>query len=188
MLQYSASFERQLRRSTSASVTYIGSRGFDQFRSRDINAPLPPLFASRPDPTRGVVREIEFDLLGTINAGSFFNVGVSLALYSGRPYSITTGHDDFNTGVANARPVGVPRNSLEGPGYADLDLRLSRDLFFDRVKKGDGPAMTFGIDALNVLNRVNDVGYVGTLSSPFFGRATAAQPPRRLQLSVRTRF
>jgi hypothetical protein len=31
--------------------------------------------------------------------------------------------------------------------------------------------MTFGIDAFNVLNRVNDVGYIATLSSPFFGRA-----------------
>lgn len=252
MLQYSASVERQLRASTSVSVTYIGSRGFDQFRSRDVNAPLPPSFASRPDPTRVVVREIEsagkmvgdslqvtlrgkvtrfvntqaqytlsqtknntssinwmppnsydlsaeyaradfdqrhrFDLLGTVSPGSLFNVGVALALYSGRPYSITTGHDDFNTGVASARPIGVPRNSLEGPGYADLDLRGSRDLFFDRAKKGDGPTMTFGVDVFNVLNRVNYVGYIGTLSSPFFGRAVAAQPPRRLQLSIRARF
>jgi hypothetical protein len=252
MLQYSASVERQLRKGTNASVTYIGSRGFDQFRSRDINAPLPPLFNARPDPTRSVVREIEsagkmvgdslqftlrgqltrfvnaqaqytvsqtkndtsginwmppnsydlageyaladfnqrhrFDLLGTVSPGSIVNVGVAVALYSGRPYSITTGRDDFNTGVANARPAGVPRNSLEGPGYADLDLRLSRDLFFDRVKKGDGPAMTFGIDGFNILNHVNDVGYIGTLSSPFFGQAVAAQSPRRIQLSVRTRF
>jgi hypothetical protein len=252
MLQYSASVERQLRKGTSASVTYIGSRGFDQFRSRDVNAPLPPLFDARPDPTRSMVREIEsagkmvanslqftlrgqvtrfvntqaqytlsqtkndtsginwmppnsydlsgeyafadfnqrhrFDLLGTVSPGSRVNVGVALALYSGRPYSITTGRDDFNTGVANARPVGVPRNSLEGPGYADLDLRLSRDLFFDRVKKGDGPAMTFAIDVFNILNHANDVGYIGTLTSPFFGHAVAAQSPRRLQRSVRTRF
>jgi len=41
-----------------------------------------------------------FDLLGTINAGSLFSVGASVALYSGRPYTVTTGHDDFNTGVA----------------------------------------------------------------------------------------
>jgi hypothetical protein len=44
--------------------------------------------------------------------------------------------------------------------------------------------MTFGIDAFNVLNRVNDIGYIGTLSSPFFGRAVAAHSPRRVQLSV----
>jgi hypothetical protein len=129
-----------------------------------------------------------FDVLATVSPGSLFNIGVALALYSGRPYSVTTGFDHFNTGVANARPAGVPRNSLEGPGYADLDLRLSRDLFFDHAKKSDGPMMTFGIDVFNVLNRVNDVGYIGTLSSPFFGRAVAAQSPRRLQLSVRTRF
>lgn len=252
MLQYSASLERQLGKATSASITYIGSRGFDQFRSRDVNAPLPPLFSSRPDPTRGVIRDLEsagkmvgnsmqltlrgqltrfvytqaqytlsetkndtsgitwmppnsydlsqeyaradfdqrhrFDLLGTINAGSLFNVGASVALYSGRPYSVTTGHDDFNTGVASARPAGVGRNSLEGPGYAELDLRLARDLFFDRARKDAGPAVTFGIDAFNILNRVNDVAYIGTLSSPFFGRAVAAQSPRRLQLSIRTRF
>jgi outer membrane receptor protein involved in Fe transport len=252
MLQYSASVEHQLGKATSASVTYIGSRGFDQFLSRDINAPPPPLFLSRPDPTRGVVRDIEssgkmvgnsvqftlrgqvsrfvytqaqytlsetrndtsginwmppnsydlsqeyaradfdqrhrFDLLGTINAGSLFTMGASIALYSGRPYSITTGHDDFNTGVANARPVGVPRNSLVGPDYADLDLRLSHDLALDRARTSGGPVMTFGLDLFNVLNRVNDVAYIGTLTSPFFGQAVAAQPPRRLQLSVRARF
>jgi len=129
-----------------------------------------------------------FDLLGTVNVGSLLTMGASVAPYSGRPYSITTGLDTFNTGIGNARPVGVPRNSLEGPGYADLDLRVSRDLFFNRARKGGGPAMTFGIDVFNVLNRVNDLAYIGTLSSPFFGRAVAAQPPRRLQLSVRTRF
>jgi hypothetical protein len=196
-VQYSLGIERQLAKSTSASVTYTGTRGFHQFLSRDINAPLPPLFAARPDPTRGVVREIEstgklvgnsvqftlrgqvsrfvntsvqytlsetknntagitwmppnsydlsleyahadfdqrrrFDLLGTVNPGSWVNLGVALALYSGRPYSLTTGRDDFNTGIANARPPEVPRNSLEGPGYADLDLRWSRDLFFNRT-------------------------------------------------------
>jgi len=128
-----------------------------------------------------------FDLLGTINPGSLFNLGVALALYSGRPYSILTGHDDFNTGSANARPVGVPRNSLEGPGYADVDLRWSRDIRLTGTAK-EGSAVTVGIDAFNVLNRVNPSRYIGTLTSPFFGRAVSAQPPRRIQLSVRVRF
>ena len=233
-------------------MTYTGTRGFDQFLSRDINAPLPPLYTTRPDPTRGVVREIEstgklvgnsvqftlrgqvtrfvntsvqytlsetknntssitwmppnaydlsleyaradfdqrhrFDLLETLNAGSWVNIGVALALYSGRPYSLTTGHDDFNTGVANARPAGVRRNSLEGPGYADLDLRWSHDVFFNQAKKGAGPTITLAVDAFNALNRVNDTSYIGTLTSPFFGRAVAAQPPCRLQFSLRARF
>src|SRR5207249_11754514 len=251
-LQYSVSLERQLAKSTSASVTYTGTRGFHQFLSRDVNAPPLPLYAARPDPARGIVREIEstgklvgnsvqftlrgqvsrfvntavqytlsetrnntagitwmppnpydlsleyaradfdqrhrFDLLGTVNPGSWFNVGVALALYSGRPYSLTTGRDDFNTGIANARPPDVPRNSLEGPGYADLDLRWSRDVFFDQTKRASGPALTLGVDAFNVFNRVNATGYIGTLTSPFFGRAIAAQPPRRLQFSARVKF
>src|SRR5207245_6958116 len=58
-LQYSVSLERQLRKGTSASVTYTGTRGVDQFRSRDVNAPLPPLYLSRPDSSYGVIRQIE---------------------------------------------------------------------------------------------------------------------------------
>ena len=42
-LQYGVSVERVLRKGTSASVTYTGTRGYVQFRSRDVNAPLPPL-------------------------------------------------------------------------------------------------------------------------------------------------
>ena len=252
LFQFSGGVERELRKGTSASITYTGSRGYDQFRSRDINAPPPPLFASRPDPRYAVVREIEsegryrsdsmqvslkgrigprfagslqytlakattdtaginwtppdsydlsgeyarsdfdqrhrFYLIGTFNAESWFNAGVSLALESGRPYSMTTGHDDFNTGTANARPPGVPRNSLEGPGYADLDVRWSRQFPLGSGAGKTGPAATVGIDAFNVFNRVNYSRYIGTLTSPFFGQAIAAQAPRQIQLSVRVKF
>ena len=129
-----------------------------------------------------------FDVLGTFSQGSWFNLGVALALYSGRPYSMTTGHDDFNTGIANARPPGIPRNSLTNRGFADLDLRWSRDLLRHKAQKASNPALTIGVDAFNVFNRLNASSYVGTLTSPFFGRAVAAQPPRRMQLSIRARF
>jgi hypothetical protein len=128
------------------------------------------------------------DVFSTLNRGPWLNLGFALAVYSGRPYSMTTGHDDFNTGIANARPPGVPRNSLDGPSYADLDIRWSRDLFPDRARRGSGPTLTLGVDAFNVLNHVNATAYVGTLTSPFFGTAVAAQPARRLQLSARTKF
>ena len=108
--------------------------------------------------------------------------------YSGRPYSITTGHDDFNTGTANARPAGVARNSLEGPGYADVDLRWSRAISLRGGAATSGPSATIGVDAFNVLNRVNYSRYIGTLTSPFFGRAIAAQSARQIQLSVRLKF
>jgi hypothetical protein len=133
-----------------------------------------------------------FDFIGTFNQGSWANLGVALALYSGRPYSIVTGRDDFNTGTANARPAGEARNNAQGPGYADLDLRWSRELFRRGIPSGGsqnaGASLAIGVDAFNVLNRVNYSRYIGTLTSPFFGQAISAQPARRLQLSLRFRF
>jgi outer membrane receptor protein involved in Fe transport len=253
LLQYSFSLERQLQKSTTLAVTYLGSRGFAQFRSRDINAPLPPAYATRPDPAIGVLREIEsagrratdsleftlrgnvtrffsgmaqyrlafahdntsginylppnaydlsgewgrsdfdrrhrFELLGTINPGKLLNLGVSVSVYSGQPYTLITGIDQFHTGTANGRPAGVSRNSLQGPAYADLDLRWSRDFTVRKSKKKDGDIKaTLGVDAFNVLNQVNYSSFIGNLSSPFFGQAIAAQPSRRLQLSFRLKF
>jgi hypothetical protein len=128
------------------------------------------------------------NLLGTFNSGKWLNVGIGLALASGRPYSLTTGQDLYHTALVNARPAGVSRNSLEGPGYADLDLRWSRDFYFNRAKKDKGAVGTVAFDAFNVVNRVNYMGYIGNLSSPFFGQAVASQPARRLQLTVRLKF
>lgn len=252
-IQYSFGFERQLHKGTTLALTYLGSRGVDQFRSRDINAPLPPSYALRPDPSVGVLREIEsagrrtsdslevtvrgsftrffngmaqyrlasahdntsgityfppnaydlsgewsrsdfdrrhrFEMLGTINPGRLFNLGVSWSLYSGQPYTLTTGLDQFRTGTANARPAGISRNSLQGPAYADLDLRWSRDFSLRKGKKQDeGVKATLAVDAFNVLNEVNYSGYIGNLSSPFYGKANAAQPSRRLQVSFRLKF
>jgi hypothetical protein len=243
-------------------VNYTGIRGVHLFRSRDINAPPPPFYLTRPDANLSVLRQIEsagdleshsleiglrgnvtryftgmlqytlgraynnvggtpagvnrqfginvfpannydlsgewaradfdqrqrFSLLGTVTPGKYFKLGVALSLYSGQPYNETTGLDENNDGLANDRPAGVPRNSLQGPGYADLDLRWSRDFFIVPAKKDKGPTVTFGFDAFNVLNHVNYVSYIGDLRSIFFGRPIAAQPPRRLQASFRFRF
>ena len=249
-VQYSVGVERALRPKTTLAITLVGTRGYQLFRSRDVNAPVPPLYMTRPDPAFGVVREIEsagtrkavalestirtqsrhfsataqytearnsddtggitwvppnsYDLsheyapsdgerrhalnaYGSATAGKWVNLGVSVEAASGRPYSVITGRDDFNTGTANARPAGVPRNSLRGPGYASLDVRWWRDLAFTSAG-GRKTTMTVGVDAFNVLNRVNAAYYVGTLSSPFFGQAIAALPPRRVQFSLRARF
>ena len=51
-----------------------------------------------------------------------------------------------------------------------------------------GPVTTVGLDAFNALNHTNYVSYVGTLTSPFFGQAVAANPARRMQISLRFKF
>jgi hypothetical protein len=53
---------------------------------------------------------------------------------------------------------------------------------------GGGVRLATSIDAFNVLNRVNYPGYVGNLSSPFFGLPVSAWPGRRLQLGLRLTF
>src|SRR5262249_43081837 len=58
-VQHSVGVERQLRPKTTLSVNFVGSRGVDVFRSRDVNAPPPPDFAARPDAAHSVVRQIE---------------------------------------------------------------------------------------------------------------------------------
>lgn len=44
------------------------------------------------------------------------------------------------------------------------------------------------LQAFNVLNRVNEVGYSGVMTSPFFGQATWAQAARRFELGMRVMF
>jgi hypothetical protein len=129
-----------------------------------------------------------FNLLGAIKAGKYFNLGVALAINSGAPYTIITGRDDNNDSLTLERPSGVGRNTMEGPGYAQLDLRWSRDFRLNKQKKDEGPKLTVGLNALNVTNHVNFAGYVGNQNSPFFGQAVAARPSRRLQLSLKFAF
>jgi hypothetical protein len=262
LIQYGTNVEHQLGKSTVLTAGYTGIRGVHLFRSRDVNAPPPPLFLARPDPNLNVWRQIEsaadlesrslelavrgritrnfsgmvqytlgraynntggtttggsrtsginsfpadnydlsgewsradfdqrhrFNLLGTIQPGKYFRLGVAVSIYSAQPYTETTGRDDNHDGLANDRPPGVRRNSLQGPAYADVDLRWSRDFFLVPAKKDKGPTLTLGLDAFNVLNHVNYVSYVGDLGSPFFGKPISAQPPRRLQALLRFRF
>jgi hypothetical protein len=251
-MQSGIGVERQLRKSLTLTANYYNTRGVNSFRSRDVNAPLAPLFSVRPDPAFSLVRQIEstgrlaghslevglrgnltkyfngmvqyvfgrvrnntngiaafpansydltgewgradsdvrhrFNLLGVFKAGKYFNLGTALTLNTGAPYTITTGRDDNGDSMALDRPAGVGRNTAQGPGFAQLDLRWSRDFYLNKKKGEKGPSVTVGVNALNVTNRVNFAGYVGNLSSPFFAQAVSARPSRRVQFSVQVAF
>lgn len=128
-----------------------------------------------------------FTLLGTFKLPEAVNLGMATALYSGMPYTETTGADNNHDGVVNDRPPGVPRNSLHGPGYADVDVRASRDFVLTRSGK-ENTSLTVSMGAFNVLNHRNDTAFIGVIGSPFFGQAVSAQPPRRLQLNLQYKF
>src|SRR5262249_12294729 len=59
IVQFGGGIERRRRRGRSVGVNYLASRGVDLSRSRDINAPPPPLYLERPDALLGQVRQIE---------------------------------------------------------------------------------------------------------------------------------
>jgi hypothetical protein len=58
-LQFGVGLDHQLTKTLTLSTTYTGARGYHLFRSRDVNAPLPPLYLERPDSQFGAVRQIE---------------------------------------------------------------------------------------------------------------------------------
>lgn len=129
-----------------------------------------------------------FNLMGNINPGHWLSLGVNATLYSGTPYNETTGDDYFHTGLGNARPAGVGRNTLEAGGVASLDLLYSHDFFLTKDKGDRARILSGGVSAFNLLNRTNYTSYIGTLSSSRFGEPTAALAGRQLQFSVGYRF
>ena len=132
-------------------------------------------------------RRNKFDLMSTLTAKSWFDFGMALSLYSGKPVNVTTGNDENHDGLALDRPVGVPRNILHGPDHINLDLNLSHTFLLTKAGK-EGPSAMLGLNSFNVLNHENDVSYIGVVTSPFYGSAVAAQPARRMQLDIEVRF
>lgn len=121
-------------------------------------------------------------------------IGGILSLASGAPFDITTGFDDNADRVVNDRPLGVARNTGQGPGYAQLDLRLSKLIqlptpFAKELSPGKKfKNLALNIDVFNVLNRNNLSDVIGERSSPLFGRANASLQARTFQLSFKYSF
>jgi len=115
---------------------------------------------------------------------------------SGRPFNATAPSDlNLDGNSRNDRAPGFGRNTITGPGFASLDLRVSKDipLYGERVK------LRLMGEAFNSLNRAN---YSGLQTSPFAFNAatrvltpqanyltkTAAFDPRILQIAARITF
>ena len=68
-------------------------------------------------------------------------------------------------------------------------LRIAKKVILREKRKGKASQdVEVRLDAFNLLNHVNYINYVGTLTSPYFGRANDAHLPRQIQLSVRVGF
>jgi hypothetical protein len=127
------------------------------------------------------------NLLGRISVKPVADFGVGLSMNSAGPYTALLGQDIYNNGRGRARPVGVGRNTLEAAPFASLDIRTSRVMKLSKAASSDR-AVTLGLDAFNITNRVNYGGFVGTIGSPLFGQPISARAPRQLQFSARLKF
>lgn len=129
-----------------------------------------------------------FNLFGTFYPDKPLTLGIGLYGYSALPYTITTGTDDFETGEFNARPYGVPRNSLNGSDYQDLQVRLGYNWKLRPRLKDSSPAVQLSLSSFNTLNRANFGNYIGVVTSPEFMHPTEAGNPRRLQIGAAYNF
>src|SRR5215218_525329 len=144
-----------------------------------------------------------------------FSISTIFQATSPLPYNITTGFDDNGDTVINDRPFGVGRNSARGASRWEIGSRLSWGKSFGpeqqqtggpqvrmiRVGGGDGASapslpgastkkyrFELYAQAFNLLNHANLGAFSGVQTSPFFGRATSAQSPRRMELGMRVNF
>jgi hypothetical protein len=81
-----------------------------------------------------------------------FQLSTIVTLNSGRPYNLLAGADLNRNGdnPPGDRPAGVGRNVGIKPGFANVDLRLTRTIAFGERYKFQG-----FVEVFNLFNRVN---------------------------------
>jgi len=110
----------------------------------------------------------------------------------------TNCYTTFTTGGGTALPPspGVERNSLNGPGYRDVDMTISKAFGFPNNKiLGESSRLELRLDAYNVFNNLNFdptsiANNIGTppTPNPSFGRAQAALAARVVTVGARFSF
>jgi len=147
---------------------------------------------------------------------SGFSISTIFQATSALPYNITTGFDNNGNTIINDRPGNLGRNSARGKARWEIGSRLSWGVDFGPAEQpaagpqirmvrigggGDGAAppslpgmapkkyrLEFYAQAFNLLNHANLGAFSGVMTSPFFGQATSAQPPRRFEVGTRFNF
>jgi len=122
-------------------------------------------------------------LSGTLTMPHRWMLSYIASYASALPFNIQLPNDRNGDTVFNDRPIGVGRNTGQGFDYQSLDLRLSRT--FPLTGRVSIEAL---VDAFNVLNRANYQVPNNIITSPTFGKPTAVNDPRQVQLGARMLF
>jgi hypothetical protein len=175
------------------------------------SVPATGSLAAEWGPASGDIRHRFNAFFGT-QALRNFSANLNFSMSSGSPYTIRTGFDDNGDQIFNDRPIGVGRNTLRGDGAMNLSgffnytfmfgkrrVNLPPGIFINgapgnftvtQVQIDPLPRFRVGIqvNAQNLTNHPNYVGYSGTLTSPFFGQPTAAQGMRKIDVGLNFSF
>jgi hypothetical protein len=126
------------------------------------------------------------DAFKTVASSNFPNGGT--AYFSSPTYTPFTGTD---SGTALPQAPGVRRNSLNLPGYKDLDLTLTKAFGLPNMPVlGEHASFEFRFDVYNVFNNLNmDPGQISNnISNGNFGTITGALAGRTATLGARFSF
>jgi hypothetical protein len=184
-LGFHASYTLSEGRTNVESVTNLGDfpEGLDATREEALSRQH-----VRHRATLSLITQVPSDVpvLGDLRFSSL------VSLESGRFFTVFTGADANGDGNPNSDRVGtLGRNTLEGPGYASVDVRLARE-----VKLGGRTRAEITLDVFNLLNRTN----VRDLNTVWGSNDPAATPiasfdtprdvfnPRQAQIGLRLKF
>jgi hypothetical protein len=142
-----------------------------------------------------------------------FNANLNFVLATGTPYTIRTGVDTNGDLIFNDRPAGVGRNSERGDGRFDLSgffvytfmfgkrrVQLPPGIMINGSPAGNFTVTQMQIDPLprfrlgivvnaqNLTNHTNYVGYSGSMTSKFFRQPTSVAGMRKIDVGLNFNF
>jgi len=128
-----------------------------------------PKFTVANKVVSNLVNGFQFSGAEIASGGEPISLGVSGTIYAGNTSSSSYADlsgifggsmSSSSGGATSGRPPQIGRNSLDAPGFNDLDLRISRN-----VPIHDNISMQFSADAFNLLNHQIVTGVNGTYST-----------------------
>jgi hypothetical protein len=182
-----------------ASITYADKKNI----SDDFSPDFPTGYPNDPANIEGEygrgrgTERMRFVLSGVFHAPWATTVAPILEYGSGQPWTQRLGYDFNGDGKNSDRPTGVGRNTMNGPKYKNVSLRVTKDIAFSGY--GSLQAIAEGFNLFNFKNfDVQSVQGGQFLSGPTiaspkavavpnpnYGRFLATLPAREFQLGLR---
>jgi hypothetical protein len=130
---------------------------------------------------------------GSSTSNDAFKTGANYPMGGAAYFAVPTytAYSGTNFGSALPQSPGVARNSLNGPGYKDLDLTLAKAFGLPKLPVlGESAKLEFRANAYNVFNSLNfnPTSISNNIANANFGQATSALAGRVVTLGARFNF